>query len=64
MSERTLKPIRCRLCRKPGKVANDFADERLGMGHYEIECPCGVLVWNEKLEAAVALWNRLMRVKK
>lgn len=58
------KAIRCRLCRKPPAVISDFADERPDMGHYELECPCGVFVWRERLPDAVALWNRLMRVRR
>ena len=57
MSEQTLKPIRCRLCRKHPKVVEQLSGAWMG-------CGCGVCVWAQNTEKAANLWNRLMRVKK
>lgn len=53
--------FKCRLCRMKPTVIDDFSDEGRCIGHYEIDCGCGVYVYAEKLVDATKLWNRLMR---
>ena len=58
MSERTVKTIRCRLCRKHPKSREELT------GDVWLGCGCCVLVWALDAEKAANTWNQLMRVKK